>query len=948
MKRTLILLAMACAAGVAGAATPEEKAAEKAVMDVWERYDDAAFLEKYAEAERKFPDYVANSEYFKARFNVHRRALEAAKSFPLAEKDLKFGQTLKSMGVAERKTVHLKDYWNPTNVTAAFQRLIDDPEVTTIVVDAMPTPWYVASVKFGEKVCGKRVLVKGGAKILKGDEFLRYRQKKGRGPGPMFVFESCENVIFESDAVKPEDVLVGCYATYAERLRLTKEYGQSVFQVTHKRGRRVTRNIVLRNLYVANSEEDGLCTGANWNPPEEIYVENVVFDGHFRQATSPCTYYSLYFKDCKFLNTRGAPPGAGVDVEPWTDNLADAILYFFDCEFANNAGGALGFATSTRDPILCCVKRCRFRPTAGEQFFVCARPTNYMKADGKPISKIVLEDCEFDSKGPTFGFEPCPIYDVTVRNCVIRDARSAAVKARAAKGPAVIRLALNRDFGKPDLSPNLKPKVTFENVKIVGFEDSDPLGVADETGKLNISGVFFGTVDWNGRPFDLSQVSYAAPDLHEPKTRAVPSAKLQKPAKVAADGEAMPESNARLCFNGAWWLKHPCQSYYFYAEKGRTVTFDFRMKFPAYYKRFPTNEVFMTSAEGREVKLGDVTKGTVTLSYVAPDTGWHRFSPGVGIEKDNTIASGQEWYVTNVKGSFCAYQADTESDCFAKFFLADDKKPYTGYFEVPAGGKPCRLRINYGGFEIRDPAGNLVDTAMAGTYAGRKVVTLVPSSDKAEIWSFTTPCTPEGGWTRGLRFYAPLNGIWADSPDFLPCEYAEHFGGAGRAALPVGRTDPVRRPSVKLDVTKLSAADRATLESAKAARKAFAAKGEYAALKSRLDAQVAKMRAGTMDDDAQHQIADITEQIVLHGRVAAMEKKAAAEPDGVFEVASFCQAFMSRLVTDVAPDSPVFAVRLEEELSAYGLAAPEGVLEYDDPSALMPLVDALMLQLKAR
>ena len=151
-----------------------------------------------------------------------------------------------------------------------------------------------------------------------------------------------------------------------------------------------------------------------------------------------------------------------------------------------------------------------------------------------------------------------------------------------------------------------------------------------------------------------------------------------------------------------------------------------------------------------------------------------------------------------------------------------------------------------------------------------------------------------------------------------------------------------------MDAAKLSAADRATLESAKAARKAFAAKGEYAALKVKLDAQVAKMRAGTMDDDAQHQIADITEQIVLHGRVAAMEKKAAAEPDGVFEVASFCQAFMSRLVTDVAPASPVFAVRLEEELSAYGLAAPEGVLEYDDPSALMPLVDALLVQLKVR
>jgi len=33
------------------------------------------------------------------------------------------------------------------------------------------------------------------------------------------------------------------------------------------------------------------------------------------------------------------------------------------------------------------------------------------------------------------------------------------------------------------------------------------------------------------------------------------------------------------------------------------------------------------------------------------------------------------------------------------------------------------------------------------------------------VWSFTTP---PGDGVRTLKFYAPLNGIWADSPEALP------------------------------------------------------------------------------------------------------------------------------------------------------------------------------------
>ena len=858
-----------------------------------------------------------NNEIVAARYLPRYRAMQAAKAFPLPEKELKFGQTLKSMGVVEKKTVHLKDYWNPTNVTTAFQKLVDDPEVTTIVLDATPTPWFISSVKFGPKVNGKRVLLKSGVKLMRDPAFWIDAIPKGKGCGAMLDVLGGKNIIIESDAAKPEDVLIAFYPNAEERAKHNKREGSSGIGVGAP-GSRIdcSRNVVLRNFRVADTEEDGIAIGANWRPCEEVYVENVVMDSNFRQGTSPCSYYSLYFKGCKFINTHGGPPTAGVDVEPWADYLTTAVLYFLDCEFANNGGGGLLFATATRDPILCHVKRCTFKPTEGAQINICARPSGYIAADATPHSNILVEDTTFESTGETLKFEPCPIYDMTLRNCVIRDGRTAAAKARAKHGPAPVCLSLNRPFGQPDLSDGIRPTIAFENVKIEGFEDSEPLGIFDEIGMLNIRNVFTGVVDWNGKKVDFAKVEYMAPDIHEPRTAYVDLKSLQKPAKVPAAGEAMPVSDMELCYMGAWWLKNPHYSYYFWAEKGRAVSFDFTLKYPHYYSKFPTNTLSAVSASGVETKVGDVTKGTQTLTYVAPETGWHRFSPGPTLDPSE-MASGINWYVTNVKGAHFAWQADTESDSFAKFFLRDKEKPYRGYFEVPAGGKTCRLRLSFGPLELYDAAGNLRGKVGSDDYRGRHVFEIKPATDKAEIWSFVSDVDPYT--TRGLRFYAPLNGLWADRPEDLPCVYAEHFVPAKQAAAAKASVQ-----FAKLDRSKLSSAQLAKLDAAIATRKAFAAKREYVGLVKHEEEKIARMRAGKMDDDLEHQIADISGHVILLKRIVKMEEIAAKETPEVLETAAFCQAF--------APD----VVGVKE------LGWPKGVLEYKDVADLVALRDLVL------
>ena len=886
----------------------------------WSLFRDDLFQKGFDNVLRIDPGYT-NREQMAARYLPHARALAEAKTFPRAEKDIRFGQTLASMGVADTNVVHLKDYWDPKDVTAAFQKLVDDPSVTTIVLDRMPTPWFVDSVKFNSKVRGKRVLFKSGVTVLRRPD--RYVDVVGKKSAAMFCICGAKNLIIESDAEKPEDVYIGFYPNHEERVKHCKREGASGFTVgSAEKGRTDTsRNIVLRNFRVAETEQDGLAIGGLWTPPEEIYVENVILDSNYRQGTSPCAYYSLYFKNCKFVNTRGGPPTAGVDVEPYDDFLCTANLYFFDCEFANNGGGGLLFATSTRDPILCYVKRCTFRPTPGAQFCIVARPSRYIAADGKPVSNIILEDCSFDTTGPTLSFNPSPIYNVTLRNSVIRDARHAQARKSAKRGPAPVSLTLNRDFGSSEMTDNIRPRIAFENVRIEGFENSDPLAISDELGKLSIRRVFSGTVDWNGKPFDFSKVEYAAPDVDEPRTAFVDLKTLLRPAKVPAPDEAMPESNAELCFSGAWWLKAPNHSYYFWAEKGREVSFDLTVRYPRYYKTFPTNAVHMTLPSGAEAKIADVTAGTASLKYTATETGWHRFTPGLTLDT-SALSSGISWFVTNVKGAHFAWQADTQSDSFAKFFLKDKSKDYVGYFEVPAGGKPCRLRASFGGFELYNPAGDLVDKVAKDDYRGRYVFEIRPSSDKAEIWSFRTPCTKEGGSTRALRFYAPLNGLWADTPEDLPCVFAEHFVPAKKAA--------VARAAVaftKLDRSLLTSEQCAKLDAAIAARKAFAAKRDFAAMLAREEAKIEKMREGTMNDDTQHQIDDLTGHVEVLRRAAKMEELAAAETPEVAETAAFCQAFAGDLVK-------------EQELDW-----PKGQVEYEQPSDLMPLRSLILKRL---
>ena len=68
-------------------------------------------------------------------------------------------------------------------------------------------------------------------------------------------------------------------------------------------------------------------------------------------------------------------------------------------------------------------------------------PTDYLVRKRTPQTDIRFEDCTFLSRGTTLSYNPCPVYNVTLKNCVIRDVRGENERKRSRVSPVRISLA---------------------------------------------------------------------------------------------------------------------------------------------------------------------------------------------------------------------------------------------------------------------------------------------------------------------------------------------------------------------------------------------------------------------------------------------------------------------------------------------------------------------------
>ena len=786
---------------------------------------------------------------------LQTRLMDELEDFPRPEGEIAFGKTLADFGVADTNVVHARDFgWNAENATAALQKAMDSG-ATTVVLDDMGSPWRICCVT---NRSNQRILFRKGVKVLADRATAELCSKNY----DLFRAWKCQNVIFEGEG----DNCIGCYANYDERRKWNKTYGMNGISLS------ATKNVVIRNLRIAECSMDAVFFAGSFPVNESTWLENLVLDSCYRQAMSVCGAVDTYCKNVTFSNTRGAAPTAGIDLEPAIECYPDANLYLFDCRFEGNQGGGLVFYTSTYTPVTTYAKRCTFAANGPTPIEVFARCGIYMGANVRAPSKIVIEDCDLEtfSDTPALSVQSCSLFDVTLKDCRMRD--SGQLRRRKGRTSTPIRFSLNRDFGPDGIPEHMVGRIRFENVTADGWKGSPLVSFSDELGMLDIKDVLSGTIRFNGEDVDVSDFEYTAPDRRAAPLEMPDLAKLPPPArKVGAD--EVYASNMSLSWNGAWFQSRPVYNILYWADAGRVVKID---------------DVAITN--------------TVT--------GWHAYLPP-------NQKTG--WSFKTMTGARPVYLGDVYGNFMAKFVLKDVKKGYTGYFRVPRG--ESALRLTWGSLDIRNPAGEVVDSAEQGVYDGRHVFALKNASGEDEIWSFTA-------WpsysTHVLRFYRPLDGYWADDPADLPVFVDPSASAALVAAnekVAAGWDDQLLSEGV--DWGFLPAAERAKVDGLKALRRAYGEKGEGIAA---LADELAKIEEIKKNASSEANLRDANEELKnlppLERR-AALEKCIRAERDATSRLASYV-----RLKWDSIPA----AVREKE-----GVSLVDGQVEYRDVKGLVAL-----------
>lgn len=101
--------------------------------------------------------------------------------------------------------------------------------------------------------------------------------------------------------------------------------------------------VTLRDLYLHDAKGDGLYVGGadGTQHCSDVFASNVRCDANYRQGLSISDLDNGAFVGCKFSNTAGTAPQAGVDVEPNAAGNVINNITFVGCDMTGNAGAGI-------------------------------------------------------------------------------------------------------------------------------------------------------------------------------------------------------------------------------------------------------------------------------------------------------------------------------------------------------------------------------------------------------------------------------------------------------------------------------------------------------------------------------------------------------------------------------------------------------------------------------
>ncbi len=472
------------------------------------------------------------------------RMFDDYRAFPKAEKEIAFPTAPLWFGTAKGKTVRMKDAaaFNSDDMTAAIQKVIDDPSVGTIVFDKMAAPWRVSSLRPRSNLV---FVFEDGVRFLAD----KATQEKNPRECDLFKLVSVSNVVFVGRGQTPAGVRLGQYEDYETRRKWNKTYGSSGFDLDG------TKNIVLDNLTVADCSMDGLCVGGLRPSNNGIYVKDVVFESNYRQACSLVNVDGICFKNVVFNDTRGNSPMCGIDIEPSIQEVQTAAeIYLFDCSFKGNVGSHLNWSCSSAYPVTFHAKRCDFAPNAAGCIEIFALPGLYFRADVAAPSKIIFEECrikQFRDK-KAINFQNSSFFNVAFVNTTVEDVEPLRT-GREPEG-APVAFNLQRTYAQNNCD---KPgKVVFDNLNVKGWKERPPIAFYDRSGTYSVTNLH-GTIVHNGRKVKASAFRHLSQEKSLDFFPAFDPAAYAPLKKAPKTTETSVPLRMKLTSGGPWYEPKP-------------------------------------------------------------------------------------------------------------------------------------------------------------------------------------------------------------------------------------------------------------------------------------------------------------------------------------------------------------------------------------------------------
>ena len=270
--------------------------------------------------------------------------------------------------------------FNASDATECLQKAIDSG-AKTVIVDQTGHEWLIRPINLRsnlELVLEKDVIIRA-----KPGEFKNLYI-------PMFKGENIENITIYG---KPGSVICMNKSDYQN----PKKYDFSEWR--HAFSLYGVNNIVIRDLSIERTGGDAIYLGGSQKQRmcKNIKLLNLNLTDNHRQGISVIGAENLLIKNCRITGTKGAPPMAGIDLEP--NYAANGLINcrIEDCVITGNHGGGILIhyvaLNETSRPLSVWIKNCRIADNRGG---ISIEGTHGKQGPAK--GEINIENCSIVNK----------------------------------------------------------------------------------------------------------------------------------------------------------------------------------------------------------------------------------------------------------------------------------------------------------------------------------------------------------------------------------------------------------------------------------------------------------------------------------------------------------------------------------------------------------------------